>query len=224
MSAIHGKTGAFYYPAGYLKAITISFTNSPAKIVDSASGLVTAGFVEGQKVVVTGSTQEENNQVYTLGTVAAGNMVVSPAPFTKAAGDTVTVVVAAPGTVGTGFFNWKLTRNVDVPEVTGFAEVGVKAYMVGGSGWTVTAERFFDSAETTASNMALWLGAIKFIRLYQNYVASPSAPNPSYYYEGTAILTSIDKTVADDDVIKETLEFQGIGAIPFLITRTTSWS
>lgn len=222
-SPLHGKTGAIYTPAGYIKANTISFTNSPAKILDSGSGLVTAGFASGQSVVVTGSTQEENNKTYTLGTVAAGNMVVSPAPVTKTAGDLITVVVAAPGTVGTGFFNWEMTHGGNLSDATDFSDAGVKKFIAGSKEWSFTAERFHDTTDTTVTNPETWLNTIKFVRLFVKYVASPSGGDPAYYYEGVAILKNCKTINSKDEIVKMSMDFQGISTIPTLITKTTSW-
>lgn len=223
MAKTHGKSGALYYPAGYIRTNTISFTNSPAKIVDSASGLVTAGFVESQVVVVTGSSQEENNRTYTLGTVAAGDMVVSPAPVTKSAGDTVQIAVVAPGTVAGGFFNWEMDAKGEASDVTDFQDSGNKTFIPGVAEWNLKAERFMLSTDTTTNTLESWLNTIKFARFYIKYVASPSGGNPSYYYEGMVLLQNYKPVTNNGSVIKVSLDFQGIGTIPTLITKTTSW-
>jgi len=75
---------------------TISFTHNAGSadtINDSGSGFVTAGFVDGDKITITGDS--ENNGDYTIDTeVVAGviTLIASDTLTTEAAGDSVTIV------------------------------------------------------------------------------------------------------------------------------------
>lgn len=226
MAKTHGKSGALYYPAGYLKDITISLTATPNKrILDSGNRIITSGFLDGQKVVMTGAAKEENNRVFTItGSPAAGYMTVVETPTAESAGNLITVVVAAPGTVAGGFFNWEMDTSGNPADVTDFQDAGTKSFIPGDAEWKLTAERFFLTTDTTANSPDAWLNNVKFLRFFTKYVGSPTGGNPAYYYEGTAMLNSYKPLTSKGDVIKVSLEFQGIGAIPTLITRTTSWS
>lgn len=71
-------------------AATISFSTTTGNhILDSGSGFVTAGFANGDKVVVKGS--KSNDNVYTVTAVAAGDLTVTEAVTVEAAGSTITV-------------------------------------------------------------------------------------------------------------------------------------
>jgi hypothetical protein len=75
-------------------ASTISFDNSTAQIRDSGNGLLTAGFLVGDKVYAFGTAT--NNTSFTVTVAAAGALTVTPAPTTEAAG-TIFAIVAASG-------------------------------------------------------------------------------------------------------------------------------
>lgn len=70
----------------YVTGTTISFDNSNS-ILDSASGL--GGFLVGQRVEVSGSVS--NDGIYTITSVAAGELGVSETTATEAAGASITV-------------------------------------------------------------------------------------------------------------------------------------
>jgi len=78
-------------------ATTIAFVSgSPATITDSGSGFITAGFLSGQFIKVTGSAQ--NNGTYQLAAVAAGTLtLVSGQTLTsESAGASDTITGGAP--------------------------------------------------------------------------------------------------------------------------------
>jgi len=83
---------------------TIAFVDSnPDTITDSNNGFVTAGFIAGQTITVSGSTS--NDGVYTIDTVAAGTitLITSNALTAEAAGDNVTILSSGwNGTEPTG--------------------------------------------------------------------------------------------------------------------------
>lgn len=69
-------------------ATTIAFTNSNT-ITDSANGFITAGFIIGDVINVTGSVN--NNNSFTVTNVVAGTLTVTEATVTEAAGPSVTL-------------------------------------------------------------------------------------------------------------------------------------
>lgn len=75
-------------------AATISFDNASGEIRDSGNGLLTAGFLVGDKVYAFGTSS--NNTTFTVTTALAGALTVTPAPTDEAAG-TVFALVAASG-------------------------------------------------------------------------------------------------------------------------------
>lgn len=83
----------------------IAFVDSnPDTLTDTGSGFVTAGFVAGQKINVSGSTS--NDGTYTLATVAAGTLTLASTDSLTAEvkGDTVTIT--ATDTYGTPVVAW----------------------------------------------------------------------------------------------------------------------
>lgn len=234
MSKQHGKLGAVYAPAGLIRATTISFTASGGYINDSGNGFITSGFQPGQVIVVTGSAS--NNATFTIATggVAAGKLTVTGTPTgvqNELAGATVLIVVKAPGTVIAGCSNWTLDKTIDLGETTDFQDggtaigatshKGIKTRIAGLFDWTATAEGFWDDA-TTKWRGGTAQGGIVMVRLFEKYVASPSAPDPAYYWEGLAYCEKSNTKVDVQDVNKQTLNFTGIGVITYT-TKTASW-
>jgi len=73
-----------------LTGVTISFSATTGNhILDSGSGFVTAGFEVGDKVIVSGSAN--NDGVYTVTAVAAGDLTVTETVTTETAGASITV-------------------------------------------------------------------------------------------------------------------------------------
>ncbi len=85
-----------------LKQTTIAFVhNQPFSndtITDSANGFSTAGFTAGQKIAVVGSSENLNNRVYTIKTVADGVLTLSDTDVVvgATAGDIITIAAGCP--------------------------------------------------------------------------------------------------------------------------------
>ncbi len=222
MAKIHGKSGALYAASGIIRATTISFT-AINTISDSGNGFVTAGFVQGQKIIVAGSTSNDHTYTITTGGVAADSITVSATPNAvedEAAGKWITVYQAAPGGSLAGFFNWSLDWKCDLADVTDWDSSGKREFIAGVKEWSATAERnWHDTAN-------VWFGAVngtyQFVRFFVKYVASPSVGDPALFYEGLAIVTATQPSAPVDDAIKQTFNFQGVGALT-PVTQTTSW-
>lgn len=80
-------------PVAQIHGVGFAFVNaSPASITDSNNGFVTAGFVSGDRITVSGSTS--NDGTYHLDTVAAGTLtlITGDTLTGEAAGDTVSIL------------------------------------------------------------------------------------------------------------------------------------
>ncbi len=97
-----------------------------------------------------------------------------------------------------GVHSWELNYEADVSEVTDFADAGVKSFIVGGKGWTASAEANWDSANTAApgDSATLTLTAVS-----------------GKTYTGTGIVKSMNVKATKDDVNRATYQFQGTGAL-----------
>lgn len=223
MAELAGKTGALYYSTGTIRATTISATGTSDLINDSGSGFVNAGFVAGDKIVASGFTEASNNGLHTIagGGVAAGVLTLSGATLvTEAAGDIVTIVTAPDDAQLLGFFSWTIDTTTDLTEITAFEDgiAGGKVYLPTLVDWTATAERYW----LTNQNLDSFLGTQKWVRFFVKWVATPSGGDPSYYYEGMCEVNGNSIETPVGDVVKETLTFQGDGALT-LVTRTSAW-
>jgi len=222
MAELHGKTGAIYAAAGIIRATTISFS-AINTISDSGNGFVTAGFVQGQKITVVGSDSNDHTYTITTGGVAAGAITVSATPDAvedEAAGDLITIYQAAAGTAIAGCTDWTVNTDTVVHDVTTFEDAGIRAYLSGVSGWTGTAKRFWQAADDRWGGNAL--PNFQYVRFFTKYVASPSKGDPAYYYEGLALVTSIDMTTPAGEVIGQNINFQGVGSLT-LTTATAAY-
>jgi len=220
LAEIHGKNGGIYLPNGFIRAATISFNTSDNAINDAGNGLLTAGFTNGKTIAVSGTVS--NNGVWTLAPtgITAGKMVVTTDNTTELEGQIVTIVTTS-GTIAGGFFDWNLTLTAEAFDVTDFSNAGVKAFIVGQTGWTGSGNRNWVDDTSNPDNQG-WLNAYRWVRFFVKYVAIPSSGTPAYYYEGLAICNSINSTTPNGDVVKQALTFQGVGALT-PVTRTTAW-
>ena len=86
----NGVATAYTPYKAIVSGTTISFSTTTGNhILDSGSGFVTGGFVTGDKVVVVGS--DNNDGVYTVTTVAAGDLTVTEPVTVEAAGANIKV-------------------------------------------------------------------------------------------------------------------------------------
>ena len=107
-------------------------------------------------------------------------------------------VQVAASTVG-GIKSWTIDYTIDALETTDFADVGVKSYIAGISGWSGSFEGYKDGAPTA-------IGAIIALKLRES-------TNATQQYTGQAILTGSHETVAIDGVVSIAYDFQGTGAL-----------
>lgn len=155
--ALAGHLGAVYFRPRIV-AITISFADTdPDTILDSGGGFILAGFQDGATIAVSGSTS--NDGTYLIDTVTAGVITLDSGETlsAEAAGDTVTILQAAPGRQLLGFTNWESDFTQEALEDTGFEATGnFRTYTPGLKGFTLSAESWFKqgSVVLTAATIA----------------------------------------------------------------------
>ncbi|MDQ1316369.1 MAG: hypothetical protein QG588_16 [Candidatus Poribacteria bacterium] len=113
------------YQCPYIRARTIAANNvgSDDTYTDSNNGFVTAGFVDGDVVTVSGFTTSGNNGSKTIATVVAGTMTLSGATLTdEVAGDDVVIVKNAPGTLIAACKGVTATRTANMVDTTTFKD------------------------------------------------------------------------------------------------------
>ena len=151
-------------------ASTISFTHnaeSADTINDSASGFVTAGFVAGDKITITGDS--DNNGDYTIFEVAAGvlTLIDSDVLSTEGAGDSVTIIANCE--------NWETVNYNDKVIATN----GIDFVLV----WDTTGN--FVALDTTTGveyETGIYLTKAKYVTTFENYlILGYTYENGNYY-------------------------------------------
>lgn len=218
MGEVAGKLGGIYYSSATIRKHTISFDSSYS-INDSGNGFILAGFTAGDKIVVTGT--ENNNGLKTIDTggVAAGTLTLVEGTSTEAVGAEVTIVTAPDDAIGIGFFNWSFDDGVDIVDTTDFAD-GVAGYRTVTAclgNWSATAERYWHAS----GDYSLWIGKEIWVRFFTIWNTAPNDTN-AYYYEGMATVDGISPNADVGDVVKSTISFKGDGPLT-RVKRTSAW-
>ena len=99
-----------------------------------------------------------------------------------------------------GIKSWTLDYTADTLETTDFADVGVKTYVIGGSGWSGSFEGFKDGAPLPIA------GAAVTIKLYESQTANQ-------FWTGSAFITGISVNTSHDGIVTYSYSFQGTGAL-----------
>jgi len=180
--------------------------------------------VEGcTKDLESSGTTTGNNRTFTITTVSSGVLTVSEA-VVKAnpeASTGLTFTEAEPGITILGFYNWTLGYAGDALETTNFdSSSGGRTYIPGLTNWTATADKHFLTANNEVDD---WVGETCEIRLFINYVATPSTSNPSQYWKGDTVVTGLDNTTPVDALVTQSISFQGDGALT-LKTQKQAWN
>jgi len=142
-----------------INAITIAFNDNGANadtITDSDSGFVDAGFIAGDKITVTGDS--ENNGEYTIDTVIAGTitLIATDELTTEIAGDDVTIVANCD--------NWETKSYNDKIIATN----GIDKVLV----WDTTGlfVALDDTTDGIEYDTATYLTKCKHLTTYENYL------------------------------------------------------
>lgn len=233
MAELSGELGAVYYneeiastgTTGTLHFSTGKTITSSGEDINFSSG----NYSSGMLVTVAGcTTATGNNRIFTITAVTTGVLTVSEtvASSSGAEAGAVTFTEAEPGLAVFGFYNWTLSYTGDVLETTDFDDAtSGRSYIPGMTTWTATAEKHFLSGVRETED---WLGTAVEIRLYKNYVATPSTGTsstscPSQYYKGDTVVSGFDETTPVDALISQSISFQGDGALT-LKTQTKAWN
>lgn len=235
MAEISGENGAVYFNEEITPTVTSgNIFFSTGKTITSSGAILNfedEGFVAGMLIEVAGCTKDvatsgsstANNRTFTISTVSSGVLTVSEA-VVKAnpeASTGLTFTEAEPGIPVLGFYNWTLSYTGDVLETTSFSNSsGGRSYIPGLTGWTATADKHFLTANNEIDD---WLGQTVEIRLFLNYVATPSSGSPSQYWKGDTVVTGLDETTPVDALVDQSISFQGDNALT-LKTQDDPWS
>ncbi len=101
------------------------------------------------------------------------------------------------GSAVSGIKSWTVDYVTDALETTDFTAVGVKNYIIGGSGWSGGFEGYKDGAPQTEG------GAVS-LKLYESATA---------YWSGTAYIVGTHSSATYDGVVYVSYDFQGTGAL-----------
>ncbi len=104
----------------------------------------------------------------------------------------------------TGVKSWTLDYTADTLETTDFADVGVKSYIVGGSGWSGSFSGYKDGAP-------LSIGQQYGIELAESATVTQM-------YLGNIVITAVHPAVASDGVDSYSYDFQGTGVLSVATT------
>ena len=193
-----------------ITASTIAFNDngaSPDTITDSGDGFITAGFVAGDKITVTGDS--DNNGDYTVFEVAAGvlTLIASDVLSTETAGDSVTIVANCE--------NWETVNYNDKVVATNFLDLVLV--------WTAAGDFVaLDTATGIEYETGFYLTKAKHLIVYESYlILGYTYENGNYYpqrmrwnaigeEENWITGTSGSTEVGKSDIITGFGEYQGL--------------
>ena len=222
MAEIHGNQGAIFYRNGYLADDGIAFVDSgPDTLTHDLNGFVTAGFLAGDTISIVGSDSNDDEYTIDAGGVAAGTITLigTDTLTNEIAGDDI-IMQSVPGIQMGGFFNWSISWDSEVHDVTDFADDSVRTFIGGLTGWTATAEKRWLTGGAAADTEPQ-PGDTHYLRFFVVYTATPNVTT-NYYYEGSAICTAVGPTTPVDAVVQGTISWQGTSTLTWT-TRTTAW-
>jgi len=113
---------------------------------------------------------------------------------------TTTGGTATGAVVVSGMKSWTLDYTTDALDSTDFADVGVKAYIAGLSGWSGSFEGYKDGAPD------LTVGTKYVLHLRESTLTTER-------YTGTALITGLHGSASVDGVVTQGYDFQGDGTL-----------
>jgi hypothetical protein len=147
--------------------------------------------------------------VYVNGTPVSSGFVIQPLGGSvvfdqpRQAQDDVTVSGKAIAVEQAGgFFSWSVELSLESIDYTTFASQGWKEHLPAGKGFTASAERYWADERLSAR-----LGQEVIVAFYVDTGANTKR------YEGYGILSSDQIEVSVDDVVGESLSFEGVGSL-----------
>lgn len=108
---------------------------------------------------------------------------------------------ASASTVLAGINNWTVSYTGAALETTDFANVGVKTYVAGPTGWTGTAAGYYDS---TVSHSSIAPGDTVSLRFEMKSAKS---------MKGIGIVTGVSFTTGIDGAVTTNFDFQGTASL-----------
>jgi len=242
MAELSGENGAVYFNEELDNTATtgtLVFSTGKTITSSTASGssagpfldFTDLGYSTGMLVTVSGceyvvgstdTLTTGNNRIYTITGVSTDSITVDEAIAVTSTGEAgaVRFLEAEPGIQVLGFYNWASSYVGDTLETTDFDSSGYREYIAGLTGWTATAEKYFQTANNEVDD---WVGQTCELRLFINYVASPTTGDLSQYWKGDTIVTGLDHTTPVDALVSQSISFQGDGALT-LKTQTKAWN
>ncbi len=119
----------------------------------------------------------------------------SGAVYSTTAGGTATQT-----TIVAGMKSWTVDYVIDAMDSTDFADVGVKSYIAGLSGWSGSFEGYKDGAP------GLTVGTSYVLHLNESTTTTQR-------YTGTAIITGLHGSASLDGIVAIGYDFQGTGPL-----------
>ena len=101
--------------------------------------------------------------------------------------------------------SWSVTENATMIDTTVLSDTA-QTFSAGSTSWSGSCEAFLD--ETDTAQTALTSGASVTLKFYFEGTASTDK-----YYTGTALVESIDRSGATDDIVNVSFSFRGTGAL-----------
>jgi hypothetical protein len=113
---------------------------------------------------------------------------------------TTTGGTATQTVIVTGMKSWSVDYTIDALETTDFADVGVKSYIAGLSGWSGSFEGYKDGAP------GLVVGTSYVLHLNESATTTQR-------YTGTALITGLHGAASNDGIVTVGFDFQGTGTL-----------
>ena len=101
--------------------------------------------------------------------------------------------------------SWSVTENATMIDTTVLSDTA-QTFSTGTTSWSGSCEAFLDENDTAQT--ALTSGASVTLKFYFE-----GAGSGDKYYTGTALVESIDRSGATDDIVNATFSFRGTGVL-----------
>jgi hypothetical protein len=147
-------------------------------------------------VTVNGTPVTSGFELEHCGGFVVFQTALQPEDEVKISGRSITVAQRG------GFFNWSCELSTELSDVTTFQSDGWKEHLPTMKGFTASAESYWGDSEFSKS-----VGKEVIIALYIDNGLSKKR------YEGYAVISSDSIETAVDDVINESIEFEGTGKL-----------
>lgn len=103
-----------------------------------------------------------------------------------------------------GIKSWTLDYTVDTLDATDFDDAGIRAYIVGCSGWSGSFEGYKDAANSPP--VLPLAGSTVQLKLYESQTASQ-------FWTGLAYITGIHVNTSHDGIVTYSYDFQGTAGL-----------